>query len=78
MEGEKVSAYLVGRQNTIKSKKLMTSIKVEDNVHESLNPGTNLENQDSIEWYVNRYFEKVYEKEGVEDKYQDWFLNFLD
>ena len=53
VEGEKVSAYLIGRQSTIKSKKLMTSIKVEDNVHESLNPGTNLKNQDSIEWYVN-------------------------
>ena len=78
VEGEKVSAYLIGKQNTIKSKKLMTSIKVEDNVHESLNPGTDLKNQDSIEWYVNRYFEKVYEKEEIEDKYQDWFLNFLD
>ena len=78
IEGEKVSAYLVGRQNTIKSKKYITDIKVEENVAENLNEGTILRKQDSIEWYVNKYYEKVYKKESTDPRYQDWLLQFLD
>ena len=78
IEGEKVSAYLVGRQNTIKSKKYITNIKVEGNVAENLNEGIILNKQDSIEWYVNKYFEKVYKKEDTDSRYQEWLLQFLD
>ena len=31
IEGEKVSAFLIGKQNTLKTKKLITEIEVEDN-----------------------------------------------
>ena len=78
LEGEKVSAYLIGKQNSIKSKKLITEIQVEDNIVESMNAGSTLNSKDSIEWYVNKYFEKVYKKENADDRFQSWFLQFLD
>ena len=45
---------------------------------ENLNEGIILNKQDSIEWYVNKYFEKVYKKEGTDPRYQEWLLQFLD
>ena len=78
IEGEKVSAYLIGKQNTLKTKKLITSIKVEDDIVENLQSGTVLKNKDGIEWYVNRFYEKLYKKEVVDERYQTWFLQFLD
>ena len=78
LEGEKVSAYLLRKQNSIKSKKLITEIQVEDNIVENMNAGSTLNSKDSIEWYVNKYFEKVYKKENADDRFQSWFLQFLD
>ena len=56
IEGEKVSAYLIGKQTTIKSKKIMKEIQVEENIVNNINPGTILNKKESIEWYVNRYY----------------------
>ena len=51
IEGEKVSAYLIGKQNTIRSKKRITEIKVEENIVNNIAPGKILEKKDSIELY---------------------------
>ena len=78
IEGEKVSAYLIGKQNIIKSKKLITEIKVESNIVNNIAPGTVLDKKDSIEWYFNKYYEKLYSKEISDDRYQTWFLQFIE
>ena len=50
IEGERVSAFLIAKQATIKSKKAINSIKVEDDIVENLTSGTILTSKDSIEW----------------------------
>ena len=78
VEGEKISAYLVGRQSTIKSKKLMSEIQVEENIVNNVTAGTILNKKESIEWYVNNYYGKLYEKENSDNELQMWFLQFIE
>ena len=78
IEGEKVSAYLIGKQATIKSKKGISQIKVEENVVENIRPGSILNNRDSIEWYIVKYYEKLYGKEYSDTDLQSWFIQFID
>ena len=78
IEGERVSAYLVGKQNTLKTKKLITAITVEDNIVDNIQSGTVLNSRNGIEWYMYKYYEKLYEKEKVDERFQTWFLQFLD
>ena len=78
IEGEKVSSYLIGKQATIKSKKVITSIKAEGGVVENLRSGTKLNNKDSIELYITKYFEKLYDVENFDENMQKWFLQFVE
>ena len=78
IEGEKISAYLIGKQAKIKTKKALTTIKAEDNIVENINSGTILKDKDSIEWYINNYFKKLYKREPSNEEMQNWFLQFLD
>ena len=78
IEGEKISAYLIGKQSTIKSKKAMNEIKVEENIVNSVNSGTILNKKESIEWYINSYYGKLYEKEVSDNESQIWFLQFIE
>ena len=66
IEGEKISAYLIGKQNAIKSKKLITEITVEDNIVDNIASGTVLKQKDSIEWYFTKYY-KIITEISVED-----------
>ena len=78
IEGEKISAYLIGKQATIKSKKGINEIKTEENIVDNINSGTILNNKDSIEWYIYKYYEKLYKKEESDNEFQSWFLEFVE
>ena len=78
IEGEKITAYLIGKQAKLKTKKAMSSLKVESNIVNNLNTGTIIKDKDAIEWYVSKYYEKLYEKENPNEPLQNWFLQFLD
>ena len=78
VEGEKVSNYLIGKQTTIKSKKLINSVIVEEDIVEAIKPGTKLNNKDSYEWYIRQYYMKLYGKEKSDEGLQKWFVNFID
>ena len=78
IEGEKVSNFLIGKQTAIKSKKHINSITVEDNISNTLIPGTKLTKKDSIEWYIQKYYENLYKSEESNEDLQKWFLQFLD
>ncbi|CAL4122766.1 unnamed protein product, partial [Meganyctiphanes norvegica] len=78
IEGEKISAHLIGKQAKIKTKKAITAIKVEDNIVENLNSGTTIKDKDTIEWYISKYYEKLYKKENTDKNLQNWFLQFVD
>ena len=74
---QKVSTYLIWKQATIKYKKAINSIKVEDNIIENIESGTKLCKKDSIEWYITKYYEKLYGKEKFDENLQKWFLQFV-
>ena len=78
IEGERASAFLIGKQATIKSKKGISEIKVEENIVDNIRPGTILDKKDSIEWYINKYYENLYRKEDSNTDIQSWFLQFID
>ena len=77
-DGEKISAYLIGKQAKIKAKEAITSIKVEDNIIENLNSGTIIKKKDTIEWYISKYYEKLYKKDKYDEDLQKWFIQFID
>ena len=76
-EGEKVSAFLIKQQANVKSKKLITSIKTEANVVENLGPDIILNDKSSITMYIQKYYEKLYKKENVDEENQEWFLQYV-
>ncbi|CAL4162002.1 unnamed protein product, partial [Meganyctiphanes norvegica] len=78
IEGEKVSNFLISKQANIKTKKAIHTIKVEDGIVDKLTPGTKLNKKDNIEWYITKYYEKLYKKEMSDDKLQTWFLQFIE
>ena len=78
IDGERISAHLIEKQAKIKTRKAITSIKVEDNIVENLNSGTTIKNKDTIEWYISKYYEKLYKKDKYDEDMQDWFLTFID
>ena len=77
-DGEKISAYLIGKQAKIKAKAAITSVKVEDNIIENLNSGTIIKKKDTIEWYISKYYEKLYKKDKYDEDLQKWFIQFID
>lgn len=78
IEGEKISAYLIGKQAKIKTKKAIMSIKAEDNIVDNINSGTIIKDKDTIEWYISSYYKKLYKKEPSDEQMQKWFLQFID
>ena len=63
MEGEKVSAFLIKQQASSKSRKLINSIKTEDNIVENLEADIILKDKNSISLYIRKYYEKLYKEE---------------
>ena len=51
---------------------------LEENIVDAINPGTKLNDKDSVEWYIRNYYMKLYKKEKVEEGLQKWFLQFID
>ena len=76
-EGEKVSAYLIGKQAKLKSKELITTIKAEKDIMNNVQPGTILNNKSSIELYVKNYYKKLYSKEECNENLKEWFLSHV-
>ena len=56
----------------------MKEIQVEENIVNNINPGTILNKKESIEWYINSYYGKLYEKENSDNEIQTWFLQFIE
>ena len=77
VEGERVSAYLIKQQTKVKSKQMINSLKSEENIMDNLGSNVTLKGKDSINLYVEKYFEKLYQKEGSNMEYQEWFLHFV-
>ena len=77
-DGEKISAYLIGKQAKIKAKEAITSIKVEENIIENLNSGIIIKKKDTIEWYISKYYEKLYKRDKYDEDLQKWFIQFID
>ena len=77
MEGEKVSAHLIGKQAKLKSKELITTIKAEKDIMNNVQPGTILNNKSSIELYVKNYYKKLYTKEECNENLKEWFLSLV-
>ena len=78
VEGEKVSSYLLGKQRSISSKKLMVELLSEKDVIEGLNENVSLKKSETIELYVYKYFEKLYKKDNGNINIQEQFLHFID
>ena len=77
MEGEKVSAFLIKQQASSKSRKLINSIKTEDNIVENLEADIILKDKNSISLYIRKYYEKLYKEEFYDEEFQNWFLQFV-
>ena len=61
LEGEKVSAFLV-KQAGVKSRKLISSLKTEEDIIENVGPNILLKGKDKISMYIRKYYEKLYKK----------------
>ena len=76
-QGEKVSAFLIKEQASVKSQKLISSLKTEADVMENLGPDIILNDKNSISLYIKNYYEKLYRKEDYDNDYQEWFLRYV-
>ena len=76
-EGEKVSAFLIKKQASMKVQKLITSIRTEANIMENLEPDRILKDKNIIMTYIRKYYQKLYMKEDYDENYQEWFLNYV-
>ena len=77
VEGERVSAYLMKQQAKVKAGKMITSLKSEENIMENLGSNVTLKGKDSINMYIGKYYEKLYDEENFDTEYQEWFLNYV-
>ena len=77
VEGERVSAYLIKQQAQVKSRKLIESLKTEEGVIENLEADIILKGKDSINMYIEKYYEKLYQREDFDVEYQEWFLRLV-
>ena len=78
IEGEKVSPYLIKQQSSTKCTKLFNCIKAEEGIIENVNEGTELKNKDSIELYINKFYEKLYKKENSNAEMQNWLVDHIE
>ena len=77
LKGETVSTFLIAKQAQIKKKQYISEIKSEPNIIDNLEEGVILNQKDSIEMYVEKYFEKLYDVEPIEEVQQKWFLDMI-
>ena len=75
IEGEQMSAYLIQKQSSIKSKKLISSLKAENNVMNTVENGDTINNPEMIKAYVGKFYEQLYKIENCNLEKQN---NFLD
>ena len=74
IEGEQMSAYLIQKQSSIKSKKLISSLKAENNVMNTMENGDTINDPELINSYVGKFYENLYKKEAGNSEKQDTFL----
>ena len=77
VEGERVSAYLIKQQSQVKSRKLIHSLKTEEGIMENLEGDIILKGKDSVNMYIEKYYNKLYQRENIDMDYQEWFLRFV-
>ena len=75
VEGEKVSAHLIGKQSKMKSNQMLTSLRKnnESNVH-SLNNNV-VNTKDDINSYVSDFFKNLYKDKICDIQMQNFFLS---
>ena len=76
--GETVSTFLIKKQAQIKEKQFISEVKSEANIIDNLNEGILLNNKDMIEFYIRKYYEKLYNDEPVNENDQAYFLNLIE
>ena len=77
LKGEIVSTFLIKKQAQIKKKQYLSEIITESNIVDSIDEGVVLNKRDSIEFYVQKYFEKLYGDEPYDESIQDYFVNLI-
>ena len=77
LKGEVVSTFLIQKQAQVKKRQYLAEIKSEQNIVHNLDEGTILNSKDSIEMYIEKYYEKLYTEEPYDESKQDWFLNLI-
>ena len=77
LEGERVSSFLIKKQAEVKKKQYITKIKSESNILDNLEEGIILDNKDSIELYICKYYKKLYTDEPYDESLQTEFLELI-
>ena len=76
-EGEKPSAFLIGKQSKSKKYSLITRLVPENNISEYRNIA-DITGQKYIEDNVTCYYVNVYKKSYTDENSKQWFLSFID
>ena len=77
LKGEIVSTFLIKKQAQVKKRQYLSEIISEPNIVDNLEEGIILNNKDSIEMYVEKYYEKLYKEETYDECKQKWFLDLI-
>ena len=74
LEGEQISAYLIQKQSSIKSKKMISTLRVENNLLNTMENGDKINDPEMIKSYVDKYYKQLYTKETCNHQKQNDFL----
>lgn len=77
LKGEIVSTFLIKKQAQIKKKQYLTEIMSEPDIVDNLDEGIILNNRDSIELYIRKYYEKLYDEEPFDESQQKYFVDLI-
>ena len=72
-DGEKPSAYLLGKEVKPKKYSLITKLRCENSLTNNIISG-----QQNIEKYINESYEKLYKKKETCNRNKEWFLSLVE
>ena len=61
------------RINMIKTQ-MLEGVKIRNRMQEQ----TIIKKKDTIEWYISKYYEKLYKRDKYDEDLQKWFIQFID
>ena len=65
-------------ESNTKCTKLFNCIKAEAGIIENIYEGTELKNKESIEIYINKFYEKLYRKQKSNEQMQNWLVEHIE